>query len=148
MSDHCRARIRAAIVAALTGLATTGARVYPGRVRPLGQGHAPTLLIYAVTERSNIDAIRSPAPLMRELTVAIDGLVSGVNPPDDMLDQIALEVEPAMVADPSFGGLTKSVILKSTRISARGEGETVLGEIHMEYEILYRTPENAPATTA
>lgn len=148
MAAHLRAQIRDAVVAALTGLPMTGSRVYSGRTRALAQGYAPTLLVYAIEERSGIHAMGNRAPLVRALTIAIDGLVSGIDPPDGALDQIANEIEPAMVADPSFGGIVKAIELVATRITARADGEAVLGEIHLEYQITYRTKEDAPDVPA
>lgn len=49
---HARTEIRDALVTRLTGLPTTGPRVYPGRTRSLAEGHEPTLLIYATSEQS------------------------------------------------------------------------------------------------
>lgn len=145
---HVRNQIRDAVVTLLTGLSTTGAEVYPGRTRPLPAGHAPTLLVYAVSERAQIHAQGGGAGAIqiRDLTLAIEGRVTMAGVPDDTLDTIAAEVETAMVADPSLGGLTVEVTLISTRIDTQSPGESQAGEVRLEYRVVYRTRENAPET--
>lgn len=139
---HVRKQIRDTVVAALTGLTTTGAEVYAGRTRPLSADHAPTLLVYAVSERSEIHS--QGGKLLRDLTLAIEGRVMSAGVPDDTLDTIAFEVETAMMADPSLGALTLEVTLTSTRIATQSPGENQAGEIRLEYRVLYRTAESAP----
>ena len=144
---HVRHQIRQAIVAALTGLSTTGARVHSGRTHPLGQDHAPTLLVYAVSERAQIHAMASggmSAILLRDLTVAIEGRVIMAGVPDDVLEEIAGEVEVAMMADPSLGGLTQEVTLLATSINTQSPGQSQAGEVRLDYRVVYRTRENAP----
>lgn len=144
---HARAAIRGAIVTALGGLATTGSRVYHGRTRPLGESHEPTLLVYATVEKSDIHSMSDEgAILLRELTLAVEGRVIMADVPDDVLDDIAAEVEVAMQADPSLGGLALEVTLISTRITTQSPGENQAGEVRLEYRVQYRTRESAPAT--
>ena len=46
MANHVRQQIREEIGTTLTGLTTTGSRVYQSRVYPLESGGTPALLIY------------------------------------------------------------------------------------------------------
>lgn len=144
---HVRQQVRQAIVAALNGLATTGARVHSGRTFPLSQDHAPTLLVYAVSERTQLHAMASggtSAILLRDLTVAIEGRVMMADVPDDVLEAIAAEVEVAMMADPSLGGRTREVTLLATSINTQSPGQSHAGEVRLDYRVVYRTRENAP----
>jgi hypothetical protein len=143
---HARAQIRNAAVALLTGLATTGNRVYHGRTRPLKADHAPTLLVYATDEASAAGSTGHPVLVQRILTLMIEGRVIGNFVPDDMLDAIAAEVETAIGADPSIGGLALDTQLAATRIAAQPAGERQAGEIRLEFRVTYFTRENAPAT--
>jgi hypothetical protein len=142
--SHVRTQIRSAAVAALAGLATTGANVFAGRTRPLAKDHPHTLLVYAIEERSDTDAMGGI--LARILTLAVEGRVTTDDEPDDLLDQIALEVEPVMVAQPLLGGLVLEITLQATRIMTLPAGERHAGEIRMEFRVLYRTQETAPDT--
>jgi len=142
MTSHVRAQIRAAAVQALMGLPTTADRVYSGRTRPLAQGHRPSLLIYAIEERSDTHA---GSKLLRELTLAIEGRVVMADVPDDILDSIALEVEPALIRRPLLGGRALEVTLTATRITTEAPGENHVGEIRMEFRVQYRTDESDPS---
>jgi hypothetical protein len=144
MPAHVRAQIRAKIVEALQGLPTTGANVFPGRTRPLGDAHAPTLLVYVTTEQSDNDAMGGV--LGRILNVVVEGRVIMADVPDDTLDTIAKEVEPAMVARPLLGGLVKEVTLISTAIQTQAPGQSHAGEVVMKFRVQYRTLETAPDT--
>lgn len=143
---HVRKQIRDAVIAALTGLATTGSRVESGRTFPLGQDHAPTLLVYAISERSSVHSQGDPATLIRDLTLAIEGRVMMASVPDDTLEVIAAEVEVAMMADPSLGGLSQEVTLLATAINTQAPGQSHAGEVRLDYRVVYRTRENAPQT--
>lgn len=141
---HARAAIRAAIVAALTGLPTTAARVYAGRTRPLPSDAGACLLIYAVDETSDADAMG--VVLARTLTVVVEGRVIMAGAPDETLDQIALEVEPAMIVRPLLAGLAQEVTLIGTTINVQAPGEHHVGEVIMRFRVRYRTKEGSPAT--
>ena len=147
---HVRGLFRAAVVAALTGLETIGSRVYAGRTRALGAEHEPTLLVYCTQESSGVDTISSNAKLLRNLTLIVEGRAVA-DQSDDLeatLDQIASEVEPVMVSDPTLGGLALEVTLTASRLNAQSPGESHAGEIRMEYRILYRTAEKTPQLAA
>jgi len=142
---HARQQIRDAVVALLTGLPTTGARVHAGRTRPLAEDHDPTLLVYTTEERSQADTIGRPVATLRELTLRVEGrVVSAAVPPDDALDDIAAEVEAAIGADPTLGLGVIDSELTATRILAQAPGQRQAGEITLDYLITYRTRENAP----
>lgn len=134
---HLRTQIRNAISTLLTGLATTGSRVEIGRTRPLAAGHQPTLLIYTVEESSGREFDGNPGTLGRTAQVFIDGRVSAAAPPDDLLDQIAFEVEAVMRENPTIGGLAFDSVLSSTLTHVEAEGTAHKGAIRLEYRVRY-----------
>lgn len=147
--SHVRKQIRDAIVTALTGLSTTGSRVYAGRSLPLYTGggsipsELPALCIYTREEQANYaDGILTNAPL-RELTVRVEGYVDGT---DDDLDTIAEEVETAFFTDYTFGGLTVGAELGEQSINVDREGDDQYGVIVMTFNVMYRTAEGVPGT--
>jgi hypothetical protein len=148
--SHVRSQIRAAIVAQLAGLATTGARVYSGRTRALAADHEPTLLVYAIEETSDVDAMGEDPPLMRTVTVRIEGRAVDAAAADleETLDQVAAEVEVAMAADFSLGGLSHEVTLTATRLRVEAPGDKHAGEVTMDYRVAYRTRERTPHVAA
>lgn len=153
MADHLRKQIRDAVKDGLTGLATTGARVFVGRTRALPADHAPTLLIYTREETSRPDANGLPPPIERTLQLFIEGRVSTPDPPDDDLDRIAAEIEAGMSALVQWtpplkflGGLVRRVRYNGSITVVEGgeDGARHLGGIRLEYTVTYRTLEGDP----
>lgn len=148
MSAHRRKQIRDAVVDRLLGLSTTGDRVHGGRTLPLADNFSPTLFVYARAERSRTEASgEARRPLARQVKLAIHGYVSiAATDPEDTLDQIALEVERAMMADETFGGLIVALELSETDLNAElDEQRRRLGEIRLTYDIEYSTAADDPA---
>lgn len=155
MADHARKKIRDLAVAQMAGLPTTGPRVYAGRTRALGANHAPALLIYTLGERIGRDAHGRPPPLLRTMTLHLVGRVQSGDVPDDLLDQIAAEVEAKMyAASAAFFALDVDVIsIELTEIDVAAKvaedngrsGDKHSGAVVLSYQVTYRTAEGAPA---
>lgn len=142
---HARRAIVLAAVTALTGLATTGSRVHASRAWPVAAGNTPCLLIYARNERSAPLTMKGAARrLGRELVLAVEGVVAETTDSDATLDQIALEIETALAADPSLGGACLDSVLASTDIAANIDGEFRAGRVRLEFAVTYHTAANAP----
>jgi hypothetical protein len=137
---HTRKLIRDAVAEKVDGLPTTGGRVLIGRTRPLDKNHQPALLIYAREETSDRPMDGNPASLGRELTLAIEGRVVTSSPPDDLLDQIAFEVEGVM-RDTELNGLVFDTLLTRTSVDVVADGERHVGAIRLEYRVRYWVPE-------
>lgn len=150
--SHVRQQIREKVVQVLTGLTTTGSRVYVGRTRPLEAGHEPTLLIYTTPaqaggqESAQTINMDYPRTLRRQMTLAIEGRVQENEPCDDLLDDIAAEVETAM-SDPRLGKLVKDCIYQSTVSQVDASGTRHEGAIRITYLVTYFTKEAAPAAS-
>jgi len=69
---HARQQIREAVLAAVTGLATTGANVFVNKITPQEAESLPNLLVYTNGEQSEADAMGASRGLMRSLDVVID----------------------------------------------------------------------------
>lgn len=139
---HARTEIRNAVVTRLTGLPTTGSEVYSGRTRPLKAGHSPTLLVYTLNEQAGRPIEGNPASLGRTLQLLVEGRVSYHSVPDDLLDQIALEVEGAL-RDSEDALDVFDIMLQQTAIEVNADGERHLGEINLIYLIRYSEPSEA-----
>ncbi|MCA1381298.1 hypothetical protein [Bradyrhizobium sp. BRP23] len=149
MADHVRKQIRDAVVARLTGLPSTGNRVYVGRTRPLGAAHKPTLLIYTRSETASRTVKGVPPKLDRVMILDVEGRVSLADVPDDTLDQIAGEIEAAMWdlfdgRGTFINGLAMDIKPVSTELIAEAAGERHIGGVRVEYLVTYRTAEGAP----
>jgi hypothetical protein len=145
MVDHVRQQIRDRVITNVTGLTTTGARVFKSRVYPLNADTMPALLVYSTTEDSDIDVMGFPGVLNRIVNVVIEGYVRNITVYDNLIDDICQEVEVAMANDPTINGLAKNSFLSGTEINYTGEGDQPIGVVTMNYVVQYRTATNAPS---
>lgn len=144
--SHVRQQLRERAATTLTGLTTTGSKVYQSRVYPLGAANLPGLLIYTKSEDSEIVTMSGARTLLRNLSLVIEGYVKAVSNYDDTVDTIAKEVETAMGNDVTLNGLAKNSYLESTEIEYDGEGEKPVAVVSLTYTVEYMTIENAPQT--
>ena len=144
--SHVRQQLRERAATTLTGLSTTGSKVYQSRVYPLGNSNLPGLLIYTKSEDSETVTMSGARTLLRNLSLVIEGYVKAVSNYDDTVDTIAKEVETAMGNDVTLNGLAKNSYLESTEIQYDGEGEKPVAVVSLTYSVEYMTKENAPQT--
>lgn len=144
MADHIRQQIRERIATNVTGLTTTGSRVYQSRVYPMASANMPGLLVYSTSEDSEIDVMGATGVLNRVLNISIEGYVKTITEFDDKIDDICKEVETAMAGDQKINGLAKNSFLQSTEIEFSGDGDQPIGVVTLNYVVQYRTATNAP----
>lgn len=144
MADHVRKQIRAAAVAELTGLATTGARVYASRVYAMQDTDLPGLRIYTPSEEVQISSMGVGRRRERTLSLVVEACVKAVSGYDDSIDQIQKEVEVALDADQGLGGLCHYVELRTVEDVFEGESEKPVAVKRMTFEVLYYTALGAP----
>lgn len=145
MADHLRRQIRGAVTALLTGLPTTGSRVYASRVHPLNESELPALRVYTDEETATIAGMAGAGSLLeRRLAVRVEAVVMAVSGFDDTADQISKEVESALAADYSLGGLVKWMFLSRISQELSGEGDRPVALQVMTFEALYYAGANAP----
>lgn len=149
MADHIRRQVRDAVVTRVTGLATTGTRVFKHRVDPLEASDCPALLVRNGAENIGRASIAAPNPVQRRLqTVYISPHVRASSAVDDALDQVAKEVEVAMLASIdaiTLGGLAIDctlIAIDEPRIS--GEGDRLVAAMDMQFQILINAREGIP----
>lgn len=146
MANHLRRQIREAIATAVTGLATTAARVFQSRVYPLERGtDLPGLLVYSLTETSEGGSLGAPRLMTRVLRVQVVAIAEALADLDDQLDQICKEVEVALAMPvAALAGIAKSITLVSTDIELKGTSVRPVGQAAMTYEVVYIAAEDAP----
>jgi hypothetical protein len=133
---HVRTQIREAMKAALTGLPTTGAKVFKSRDWPRNAEELPALLIYSGPESS--EPVDFDEATDRDYDVVVEvALFAGADGIDDFMDQIAVEVENAVQADQTFGGLAKSTTLTGSEPDVNLDGEMPFGSLAMTYSVNY-----------
>jgi hypothetical protein len=144
MANHLRQQIREAAAALLTGLTTTGPRVYQSRVYPLAEGQLPALRVWTRDESIEQAAFGGAARAqVRTLTLVVEACAKAGTDLDDTLDTMAKEVEVAL-AGATFTALAKDCQLADTEIELVGEGEQPLGVARLAFRVLYMTAANAP----
>lgn len=147
MANHIRQQIREAAATTLTGLATTGSRVYQSRVYPLSDTELPALVITSNEEQAEVSAIGFPALLNRQLNLQVRALAKANANLDDTLDSMIKEVETvlnASVAANTFGGLAKQTYLSGIFIEMNAEAEKPIGQAVMSFTVQYKTLANTP----
>jgi hypothetical protein len=90
---HLRKQIRDNVVTALTGLSTTGSKVYASRAYPMAAANLPGLCVYARSEEVETTTITRPRTQFRTLTLTVEGFAVATPGLDNTLDAISLEVE-------------------------------------------------------
>jgi len=142
---HNRQAIRDAVVLALTGLTTTGASVFAGRVYQHQESELPLLRVYTRQELVEYVDEQSPRDMKRVLTVEVRGIASATDTAESILDVMALEIEDAIDVSGNLGGLVADLQLKDADINADGSGDQAFGDVVLRYEATYYTEEKAAA---
>ena len=142
---HNRQAIRDAVVAALTGLPSTGASVFAGRVYQHQESELPLLRVYTRQELVEYMDEQSPRDMRRVLTIEVRGIASANDSADAVLDVMALEIEDAMDTSEFLNGLVSDLQLKDADINADGSAEQAFGDVVLRYEATYFTEEKAAA---
>lgn len=91
MANHVRRQLREAVAAALTGLATTGARVFQSRGYPLRAADLPGLLVSTPSETA--EPAQLDGAIVRDVEVSVVAIARDTTDLDDTLDQMAKEIE-------------------------------------------------------
>ena len=137
---HARQQIREAAATAVTGLTTTGSNVYTFRVYAHEFAKLPSLNIMTDGEDVDDDC------LTRTVELIVEGRAKHPSALPNTLDTMAEEVETALGADPTLGGVVLRVLPPSTTIEVDDESEQPVGLITMTFQVVYRVEMGAPGT--
>jgi len=130
---HARQTIREATAALVTGLASTGARVFQSRMVP--QASLPCLLV--TTNDEEIESGAFEKQLDRRLSIRVEGVDKAGATLDDRLDTIAAEVETALGSDYRYE-------LRSIAVDFDETLEKPVGRIALDFTYRYFTNAGAP----
>ena len=144
--SHVRQQIRDAFAARVTGLATTLSRVHPSRRYAMQPDQLPALRIYTNDEAIAGVTIGAPATLERDISIVCQAVAQANTDLDDTLDTMVAEVEIAIAADPTLGGLVRACRIESIAIEMSTEGEVPTGAATMVFACRVYTLSNAPGT--
>jgi len=143
--SHVRRQIREAAAAAVTGLATTGSKVFQSRIYPLRDADLPCLLISTDDEQIESDNVTDDRPQRRTLTLTIKGVAKATADLDDTLDAIAEQVEPVLIGN-LLGNKLKDCTLSSIHIDLDDSLDKPVGIITLQFQTIYFTSPAAPGT--
>lgn len=142
--SHVRQQIRDAIVAAVTGLTTSGTNVLTNVVYSIERLSLPALAVAEGGETRK--AATMPAPRVMECVCDIDITAYAEDNTDceAKLDTMAAEIEVALAMP--IAGPWKTLTLTQTAPDLTGTAEKVRGRRVLRYQAEYRIRENAPDT--
>ena len=124
----------------ITGLTTTGTRVFQSRVYPTDT--FPCLSVYTLRESSEQSSIGHNVD--RTLELVVEGRAKANSDLDDTLDTIADEVETALFATPDLGVGIKYLALSDTEIELTDDLEKPAGIVRLSFNVMYRVSRTAP----
>jgi hypothetical protein len=135
---HQRKSIRDEIAAALVGKTDAGDRVYANRVLPHRKLRLPAISIYTLSE-SATDNLSAPREYQRKMVLAVEAAVSSLDDVDDTVDVLAEQIEIAMDAEPTFGGVCSDCKMTGTEVEVLMDGDRPVGALRISYEVTYYT---------
>lgn len=145
MADHLHKQIRGALVTKLTGLTTSGSRVYANRLQPLADALLPTLRIYLDDETAQPETMHAPYLQARALTAVVEAVAKATSSLDDTLDLMSKEVEIALAAGITVGSATLYPIYAGMSFDDE-QSDKPVGIKRMTFSISYTAMSNAPDT--
>lgn len=150
MADHRREQILDAITTALTGLVTTGPRVFRGRAYPLDDASIPAILIYQGQDEPVPDGSDDSVWQFIDsvLTVAVEPVAaSAAAQVDQVLNQIDKESWIALMASTNLGLAFVHSISPGIALEPKiaTEGDRPLGYMRRNWIIHYRSSRADPS---
>jgi len=128
----------------VTGLATSGSRVYQSRVVQLEANELPALKVFTGSEAIEVIDLSSNPLQDRNLTVTVTAVAKAVSNLDDTLDTMIKEVEVAVATNNTLGGLVKDVVITGSDVEMNAEAEVPTGQAILTFNANYYTRAQAP----
>ena len=136
--SHVQTQILGRVLSLLTGLTTTGSRVYQGCVHPLTPGTMPGLCVSLGGEQGTSGTVKAT---QKEVAVMVDVYVPG----DDytVSGQVQVEVEAALygdrVGDRFFNGLATNLIYCGDSRDFVGSAALKHTKVSITFNVEYQT---------
>lgn len=142
MADHAHKQIRGAVATALTGLTTSGARVYANRLMPMESGQLPGLRVFLDDEQAEALTFHAPYAQERALTLVVECCAKGASL-DDTLDRMSMEVEVALAAGLTVAGKALQPVYAGMEFTDELADQPV-GVKRLRFTLSYSAMSNAP----
>lgn len=147
---HVRTQIRNALVTALTGLTTSGPRVFASRVYPVSEAELPCLLITTSDEQAEVANLQWRMAQRRELGIEITALAQSVSGVENTLDTMLEEVETALYLTQTQATLSGLLLhplrLDAVEVNLDGDGQRPAGALTLRLTATYETDAGVPGT--
>ncbi len=143
--SHTHKQIRDALATALTGLTTSGSRVYPNRLYPMDTAELPGLRIYLDADAVEVETIHSPLVYMHDLSITVEACARSSSALDDTLDTMALEIETALANGITISGKKLEPVLTGSQYDDE-PGSPPVGVKRLTFSLAYFTASNDPQT--
>lgn len=143
MADHLHKQIRAGTETALTGLTTSGSRVYANRAKAMGDNNLPGLRIMLQDEDASVINLHDPQQQERDLALDVECCAKGTDTLDDVLDQMSKEVEVALAAGITIGSKKLFPTYQGMSLDLQ-QGELVIGVKRLRFNVNYTCFNNTP----
>ncbi len=143
MADHLHKQIRSAVVTKLTGLTTSGSRVYANRLQPLPDAMSPTLLVTLDEETATQATFHTNPIYERDLRLSVSAIYKATSALDDTLDLMSKEVETALAAGITVGSRTLDVFYAGMSFDNE-QSDKPVGIKRMSFSIQFTAAANAP----
>lgn len=143
---HVRQQLRDAIVAAVTGLALTGSRVYTARVYPANDSELPHLEINTVDEEADTVSIHGPAVVERIVSIEISARARATSTLAATLDTMAEQIEAALGSTLTVSAKQIPLNYQGASIQFSGDADQPIGAAVLRYQAILYTAANAPGT--
>lgn len=146
-----RKTIRKKVVEILKGNTAVGDRVFPNASIPPWSDELPVILVYPRSESAS-EYADAPRELERELSLELELIAAGPEENEDagspenleksledILDDLAEEVEGLLAADETFGGVCDDSVLTNTEFEFDRSGAQPIGSARLTYLVTYYT---------
>lgn len=143
MADHLHKQIRAALETRLTGLTTSGARVYANRVKVMAAANLPGLRIALDSEEAEPINVHQPQQQERRLSVVVECCAKGDDTLDDTLDLMSKEAEVALASGITVATQTLYPVYRGMEMDLE-QAEKVTGIKRLRYSVDYTALSSAP----
>ncbi len=148
------AQVKSALATRITGLASTGSRVFKSRAWPLAEADLPAWKVVTQGEEITAMTVHDPVLQMHTLQIDLQGVAKAVDLLDDLLDTLALEACLVLFNPPAAGDalteLEDRIQFEITGIerAMQGDAEAVLGLVTLSVQVQFRTYRTDPETIA
>lgn len=131
-----RKAIRQAVAALLSGKTAAGARVFASRATPVWGQELPVVLVYTGSEQSVVFNA-APKEYRRTVRVVVEAVAKAAEGVDDLLDDMAEQIEQAVALDDTLGGTASDCQVAQVDMDVVDGGEQPMAACRITFDVQY-----------